>query len=63
MGVPIPQNMDGHVLSSAISETLLTQLSISYSEAVDDTPSLSPEMNSEEERIIRERLEALGYVS
>ena len=64
MGVPIPENTDGQVLSAALSEELLSQLAITYSEAVDDTPEqpLTPEMSEEDERAIRERLEALGYV-
>jgi len=64
MGVPIPENTDGRVLSAALSEELLSQLAITYSEAVDDTPEqpLTPEMSEEDERAIRERLEALGYV-
>jgi predicted AlkP superfamily phosphohydrolase/phosphomutase len=63
MGVPIPTNMDGQVLSAAMSEELLSRLDITYREATDehDKASIASVMSEEEERAIRERLEALGY--
>ena len=63
MEVPIPKNVDGQVLSAALSEALLPQLAITYCEAVEDTTEkLSvPEMSEEDEQAIRERLQALGY--
>jgi predicted AlkP superfamily phosphohydrolase/phosphomutase len=63
MGVPIPRNMDGRVLSAALSEELLSQLAITYCEAVEDAPErpTPPDIGEEDERIIRERLRALGY--
>lgn len=63
MGVPIPTNMDGHVLSTALSGELTQDLKISF---VDPEQPISTEpsgsvLDEEEEKIIRERLEALGY--
>jgi predicted AlkP superfamily phosphohydrolase/phosphomutase len=63
MGVAIPKNMDGKVLSAAFSEELISRLSITYTETTEDPTSGSPEtvLSEEEERVIRERLDALGY--
>ncbi|MBA2390224.1 MAG: alkaline phosphatase family protein [Geodermatophilaceae bacterium] len=63
MGVPIPDNSDGQVLSAAFSPALRSQLTISYQEAEDERAEaiVAPEMSPEEEKQIRERLEALGY--
>lgn len=63
MGVPIPKQMDGRVLSEALSDELLSQLHVTYREADEevDRPATARVMSEEEERIIRERLEALGY--
>jgi arylsulfatase A-like enzyme len=65
MGVPIPTVMDGHVVSTALTNELRDKLKISYVEheqlvAVEQG---SPTLGEEDEKIIRERLEALGYLS
>ncbi len=65
MGVPIPKIMDGRMLSAALTDDLRSQVSLTYSdvEQIPLTPEAAPEMSPEEEKIIRERLEALGYLS
>ena len=62
MGVPIPRAMDGQVLSAALEEDLVSQLAVTYSDAVTASAALTtPEMSPEDEQMIRDRLEALGY--
>lgn len=64
MGAPIPNVMDGQVLSSAMTDGLRSALSLSYSHVAVEAPENmpTPDMSPEEERVIRERLEALGYL-
>jgi len=63
MGVPIPKNMDGRVLSEALSQERLAGLSITYGEAEEALAGASQasEMSEQDERLIRDRLDALGY--
>ncbi len=62
MGVPIPTNVDGRVLSSALDETLRSQLAITYREDRSEAGRAAVSMSEQEEQAIRERLAALGYV-
>jgi predicted AlkP superfamily phosphohydrolase/phosphomutase len=63
MGVPIPTVMDGHVVSVALTDELRDKLQITFVEQ--ETPTVAdvggPVLGEEDEQIIRERLEALGY--
>jgi arylsulfatase A-like enzyme len=63
MGVPIPTLMDGHVLSTVMSSELQNGLHTRLVEQ--ETPvgddSGGSVLGEEDEKIIRERLEALGY--
>jgi len=64
MGVPIPTLMDGHVLSAQMSRELRNRLHTRFVEqetpgAVDSGGQI---LGEEDEKIIRERLEALGYL-
>ncbi len=62
MGVPIPKDMDGHVLSAALEEELASQLAVTYSDVAEVAMTAAvPEMSPEDEQIIRDRLNALGY--
>lgn len=64
MDVPIPELMDGHVLEAAMTPELQRQLNITYSqgEMVRQEVEAVPEMSSEDEELIRTRLEDLGYL-
>lgn len=63
MGVPIPTLMDGHVLSAPMGSELRTGLHARFVEQ--EIPVAAevegPVLGEEDEKIIRERLEALGY--
>ncbi len=64
MGVPIPKTMDGQLLTAALTDTLRSNVQLSYTDAELPAPEAetAPEISADEERIIRERLEALGYL-
>lgn len=66
MGVPIPQSIDGQVLTAAMAPDMASQLQITYSDAPATAPEREavpePELSAEDERVIRDRLEALGYL-
>ena len=63
MDVPIPTTMDGHVLSTPMGSVLRRGLRARFVE--EETPVAAvvggPVLSEEDEKIIRERLEALGY--
>ncbi len=63
MDVPIPTKMDGHVLSTPMSSDLVNGLHTRFVEQ--ELPAAAevggPALGDEDEKIIRERLEALGY--
>jgi predicted AlkP superfamily phosphohydrolase/phosphomutase len=63
MGVPIPSMMDGHVLTTPMGSELRSGLHTRFVEQ--EMPVAAeiggPVLGEEEEKIIRERLEALGY--
>jgi predicted AlkP superfamily phosphohydrolase/phosphomutase len=64
VGVPIPKTMDGQLLSAAMTDTLRANVQVNYADAELPAPEAetAPEISADEERIIRERLEALGYL-
>ncbi len=64
MGVPIPENIDGHVLDVMLTDAARANLQIAYSAASQGNGNghtEQPVMSEEDESVIRERLEALGY--
>lgn len=63
MGVPIPSLMDGHVLSTPMDIELRTGLHTRIVEQATPVAAEAggPVLGEEDEKIIRERLEALGY--
>lgn len=63
MDVPIPETMDGTVLRAPLSEELYSRLNIRYTNARESAQvqSDAPPLSEDEERELRERLEALGY--
>jgi len=65
LGVPIPADMDGRVLSATLESGLLADLDIAYEEASEQnsSPRPTPEMSAEDEELIRRQLRGLGYVA
>jgi predicted AlkP superfamily phosphohydrolase/phosphomutase len=63
MGVPIPSMMDGRALSTALTAEMRNNLHIAFSDQVESAGAepAGPVLSEQEEKIIRERLEALGY--
>jgi predicted AlkP superfamily phosphohydrolase/phosphomutase len=63
MGEPIPESMDGQVLTEMLSEDGLSRLSVTYRQdrERDEGSPAAPALSETEEQAIRERLEALGY--
>ena len=59
MGVPIPKNMDGRFLSTALASA--PQIHFVDSQASDRAEVRESGLSDEDDQIIRERLEALGY--
>ena len=64
LGVPVPEDMDGQVLKSALRPELQEQLDITYAGADGSKPELQPvaDMSPEDEVILLARLRNLGYV-
>jgi predicted AlkP superfamily phosphohydrolase/phosphomutase len=63
MGVPIPRDTDGQVLQSAFQTQYLAQHPIHYTTPTEaGSPSSEIGFSAEEEAIITERLESLGYL-
>lgn len=60
---PVPEDMDGKVLTDVFREDFLSRSSIRYSKPLEDlskTPGI--ELDTEETRKIEERLRGLGYI-
>lgn len=62
MGVPIPSDMDGRVLTEAFTPQFLSSVSAEYSEELSDRPTGEDQYSVENEEEIKERLRGLGYV-
>lgn len=63
MGVPIPDDMDGRVLTEAFEEDFFRQRPIRYSHARTSGPVDELELTPEQEEMVKERLRGLGYIA
>jgi predicted AlkP superfamily phosphohydrolase/phosphomutase len=64
MGLPVPETMDGRVLTEVFTPEFQQQRAIAYVEAPDSTPHDSDLVYSDQEQAeMREMLRALGYVT
>lgn len=65
MGVPIPKDMDGHVLEDPLTPELKQTLAITYSDEVAAKQGSipAPPISAEDEEVMRKRLRDLGYVA
>jgi len=62
LGVPVPGELDGKVLTGAIEDTHVRSHPVDYTDVSTDKRNLDEEYSSEEDEAIRERLKALGYL-
>lgn len=62
MGLPIPSDLDGHVLTAPLSDEFLTSSQIREGEALGAREQLVPDYTEEESEEVKERLRALGYL-
>jgi predicted AlkP superfamily phosphohydrolase/phosphomutase len=62
MGVPIPSDMDGRLLTEAFTPEFLSSVSAEYSDELSDRPTGEDQYSVEDEEEIKERLRGLGYV-
>lgn len=63
-GIPVPRDMDGRVLSEALTEEFLSRHPITYCDSYESGDRLAPDgaIESEESDVVLERLKALGYL-
>lgn len=63
--VPIPDNVDGQVLTTALEDGLVADLDVTYTQADKMKPPSEsvPGMSHEDEQLMREHLRGLGYVA
>lgn len=62
MGLPVPSDLDGHVLTAPLSDQLLRSSEIMQGEALGAREQLVPDYTEEESEEVKERLRALGYL-
>lgn len=62
LGVPVPRELDGKVLTDAVEDTHMRSHPVDYTDISTDKRNLDEEYSSEEDEAIRERLKALGYL-
>jgi hypothetical protein len=62
MGMPIPDDMDGKVLTEAFVADYFAEKPITYAEAKASTRK-TLELSAEEEEEIKEQLRGLGYMA
>jgi predicted AlkP superfamily phosphohydrolase/phosphomutase len=62
MGIPIPSDMDGRVLTEAFSADHLSAVQMQYSDELSQRTTGEEQYSLEDEEEIKERLRGLGYV-
>jgi predicted AlkP superfamily phosphohydrolase/phosphomutase len=62
MGIPIPSDMDGHVLTDAFTPDHLSAVQVKCSDEMSGRPTSEGQYSDEDEDEIKERLRGLGYV-
>lgn len=62
MGLPIPADLDGHVLTAPLRQELLMSSQIMQGEALGARDQQIPDYTEEESEEVKERLRALGYL-
>jgi arylsulfatase A-like enzyme len=70
LGLPVPDDMDGRVLTEALDEDFVSSKPICYENSDDDANTFASnlvgearqEFDDEESEMIAKRLQALGYI-
>ncbi|RIK30901.1 MAG: hypothetical protein DCC52_06090 [Chloroflexi bacterium] len=62
MGLPIPSDLDGQVLTKPLSDELLMSAAIVHGDALGARDQIVPDYSEEESEEVKERLRALGYL-
>ncbi|MBI4670754.1 MAG: alkaline phosphatase family protein [Chloroflexi bacterium] len=62
MGLPIPSDLDGQVLTAPLSDQLLMSAEILHGDALGARDQIVPDYSEEESEEVKERLRALGYL-
>ncbi|MDH4207444.1 MAG: alkaline phosphatase family protein [Anaerolineae bacterium] len=62
MGLPVPADMDGRVLTGAFTADYLSAAQVRYTEELSQRPTSGGQYSLEDEEEIKERLRGLGYV-
>lgn len=62
MGLPIPSDLDGKVITPALDEQLLASTAIMQGAALGSRDQVVPDYSDEEAEEVKERLRALGYL-
>ncbi len=62
MGIPIPFDMDGRVLTDAFTPDYLSAVKVQYSDELSERPTGEDQYSEEDAEEIKERLRGLGYV-
>lgn len=62
LGLPVPQDMDGRVISEIIDPAYMGRHPVQYTEPAIDRQVNQQEYTEEEAELIREQLRALGYI-
>lgn len=62
MGLPIPSDLDGKVITPALDEELLASTAIMQGAALGSRDQVVPDYSDEEAEEVKERLRALGYL-
>jgi predicted AlkP superfamily phosphohydrolase/phosphomutase len=62
MGIPIPSDMDGRILTEAFTSDHLSAVQAQYSDELSERQTGEDQYSLEDEEEIRERLRGLGYV-
>jgi arylsulfatase A-like enzyme len=63
LGAPVPDDMDGRVLSEAFDDDYFRERPIRYTTARPTEPREQLELSPDQEEVIKERLRALGYIA
>ena len=63
MGLPVPDDMDGRVLTEAFVEQYFNDIPIKHSSAKISSKTSSSQLTTEEEEELKEQLRSLGYMA
>ena len=62
MGMPVPEDMDGKILTDIFDESYLKENQITYTEDKTDRGKIDSALSNDDEDQLKEHLRALGYL-